>query len=133
MFAAESGLTAWAANASIERIVRDPMLRGALLENFVLTELAARAAWSPEPTEMLHWRDSRARREVDLVLRRRDGALLAIEVTSAATVDADDARGINTLAERSADDFAAGIVIHTGRFTTQLDERVWAVPVSSLW
>ena len=133
VFASDVGLAVWAAETTPERLLRDPRLRGSLLENLVAQEVIAQSAWSPEPASILHWRNSRANTEVDLVLSRDDGGLLAIETKSPATVGTNDTKGLRAFAEAAGDRFVRGIIIHTGRAVTQLDNNIWAVPISSLF
>ena len=52
---------------------------------------------------------------------------------SATTVNQADARGLRFLRDRLGDRFAAGVVFHTGPLTGQLDDRIWATPISALW
>ena len=133
LFTHDVGLAAWAANASPERIIHEPTLRGAFLEALVFHELSAQTAWSVEPVDILHWRDTRARREVDLVLRRSDGRAIGVEVKAASSVSTGDTRGLTALADRLGPLFHLGVVLHTGRFTHQLDDKIWAAPITSLW
>ncbi len=133
VFASDTGLAAWAADTSPDRLIRDSKLLGSLVENLVAADLAAQSAWSPDRTRLLHWRDTRLGREVDLVLRRSDGSMLAIEVKSAATVSISDAKGIIAFAGAAGDRFRRGLIVYTGRATLQLAEQIWAVPLSSLF
>jgi hypothetical protein len=71
--------------------------------------------------------------EVDLVVERTDGSVIAIEVKSAATVNRSDGQGLRFLRDRLGDWLMAGVVFHTGPLTVQLDERIWATPISALW
>ncbi len=73
VFASDVGLAAWAAQTSPERLLRDPKLTDALLENLVAAELGAQAGWANSPARLLHWRDTRAKKEVDLKLSCRQG------------------------------------------------------------
>lgn len=133
VFASDVGLAAWAADTSVERLVRDSKLSGALLENFVAQELASQAGWMSSTPSLLHWRDSRAGKEVDLVFRRPDGELLAVEVKSASSVSMADAKGLQAFAEKAGDRLVRSVIVYTGRVTQQLDSRTWAVPLTSLF
>jgi predicted AAA+ superfamily ATPase len=70
---------------------------------------------------------------VDVVLEDRRGTVVGIEVKASSTVRADDFRGLRHLAERTGDDFRAGIVLHTGPDTLPFGPRMRAVPVAALW
>lgn len=132
VFASDIALAAWAAGTSVERLLRDSKLSGALLENLVACELSAQAGWAEMPSELMHWRDTRARREVDLVLRRSDGAMLAIEVKSASQATMSDAKGLLAFAAAARGQVVRSLIIHTGRALTRLEQDVWAVPLASL-
>ena len=71
--------------------------------------------------------------EVDIILERPDGSVVAIEVKSARSVNKRDASGLTFLRDRLGDRFQCGILFHTGPLTARLGERVWAVPVAALW
>lgn len=132
VFASDVGLAAWAAEASSDRLIRDPKLVGGMLENLVAHEVSAQAAWSRIATSVLHWRDSRAGREVDLVLRRSNGDMLAIEVKSASRVSMADAKGLVAFGAAAKGKLTRGLIIYSGRAVRQLDDGIWAVPLTSL-
>lgn len=133
LFAADPALAAWAAETSAARLVRDPQLAGSLLENFVAHELAAQADWSPTPATLLHWRDARAKKEVDLVVRSAAGEIIAVEVKSASTVSRRDTAGLRAFADRAGDRLVRSIVVYTGRAVRQIDDAIWAVPVGAFF
>jgi len=133
VFTSDVGLAAWAAETSRERLVRDTKLSGALLENFVANEVASQANWMSSAPSLLHWRDTRAGKEVDLVLRRTNGEMLAVEVKSSSTVSMSDARGLRAFAEKAGDRLVCGVIVYTGRVTQQLDSQTFAVPLASLF
>ncbi len=132
LFVSDVGLAAWAADTSPAKLLRDPRLSGSLLENLVANELAAQAAWSMVPIQVVHWRDSRKKVEVDLVLTRPDGSMLAFEVKSSSSVDLGDAKGLIALAEAADGRLQRSFIVYTGRAVQQLAERVWAIPLSAL-
>lgn len=82
--------------------------------------------------ELFHYR-TRDKVEVDVVLENRRGQVVAIDVKAAATVRAEDFRGLEHLAERLGDDLLVGIVLYTGQRTLPFGPRFRAVPLSALW
>ena len=44
-----------------------------------------------------------------------------------------DARHLSWLRDQVGERFAAGVVLHTGPASFPLGERLWALPISSLW
>ncbi len=105
---------------------------GNLFESFVTLELLRACAWCEEEVRPFHWRD-RAGREVDLLLERRDGSIVAFEHKLGQTVSPEDFRHLAHLRDQLGDRFAGGAVIYTGENTAAFGERLWAVPVGRLW
>jgi uncharacterized protein len=105
---------------------------GPIIENFVLGELARQLSWAEEPVRLYHYRD-RDQYEVDAILERASGEVVAIEVKAAETVRSEDFRGIQHLARRLDDRLLAGIVLYAGRQALPFGERLRALPISALW
>jgi len=87
----------------------------------------------PVPFRIFHARSTTGHREIDFVLERGDGRILAVEVKATAAPSAKDAAHVKWLAEKIGDRFLGGLVLHTGPSTFDLGNGVWAVPISSLW
>jgi hypothetical protein len=115
-----------------ERVARDRSLLGGLLESFVAMELVKQAGWSADPPALYHFRTHEGD-EVDLVLERRGGALVGIEVKSAATVTAADFKGLRALAQIAGRRFRCGIVLYTGAEIVPFGAGLFALPVQALW
>jgi hypothetical protein len=128
----DTGLPAYLQQVELERITNEPTLGGPILENFVAGELLRQLSWADEPLTLYHFR-SHEGAEVDLVLERRDGRLVGVEVKCRSTVGPEDFRGLRALAQRAGKKFVRGIVLYTGRHTTGLGENLLAMPVSALW
>ncbi len=105
---------------------------GALLENFVATEVLRLATWSQSGISVHHFRD-RDGAEVDLVVEAPDGRIVGIEVKATSSVRADDFRGLRFLAERLGDRFAYGVVLSTTPEATPFGPKMAALPVDVLW
>jgi uncharacterized protein len=127
----DTGLAAAALGMDARRLSQSP-LGGSFVKSFVLAELWKQAAVIDEPVTFSHFRD-RSGVEVDVIIERVDGSVIAVEIKSATTVNQADARGLRFLRDRLGDRFAAGVVFHTGPLTGQLDDRIWATPISALW
>lgn len=114
-------------------IIRDADIAGRMIDSFVAAQLRPELQLGSMPVSMFHIRQG-GRREIDIVLERRDGALVALEIKAAADVDLHDARHLVWLRDQlDTDRFRVGIVLHTGRHIRRLDTRIWAVPICSLW
>ena len=127
----DTGLAAGVLSLSAHRLATAAM-GGAFLESFVVAELTRQGTTIDEALTFAHFRD-RSGVEVDIIIERPDGSVVAIEVKSARSVNQRDASGLTFLRDRLGDRFQCGILFHTGPLTARLGERVWAVPVAARW
>ncbi len=127
----DTGLAAGVLSLSAQRLATAAM-GGAFLESFVVAELTRQATTIDEALAFAHFRD-RSGVEVDIIIERPDGGVVAVEVKSARSVNQRDASGLTFLRDRLGDRFQCGILFHTGPLTARLGERMWAVPVAALW
>jgi len=109
-----------------------PELFGSLIENFVATELLKQLSNSAIKAELYHFRTSDGV-EVDFILERPDGSVLAIEVKKAETVNMNDFKGIKIFQELAGKDFIGGVVLYSGKDVAPFGNNLWAVPFSVLW
>lgn len=127
----DTGLGAAAIGIDAKRMASGT-LAGSFMETYILGELQKQAALIDEPLTFAHFRD-RSGVEVDIIIERPDGRVIAIEVKSATAVNEADSKGLRFLRERIGDRFQAGIVFHTGPLSARMSDRIWACPVSALW
>ncbi len=127
----DPGLAAHLLNTGSASLGRDATLVGQLFETFVVTELRTHLETVNRSTELFHLRN-RDGKEVDVVLERH-GEVVGLEVKSSTKVDRTDAKGLLWLRDQLRDDFRYGAVLYTGEFPFQIDDRIWALPMSSLW
>lgn len=114
-------------------ILRDGGLLGRFIDSFVAAQLRPELALGTQPVNMFHLRQD-GRREIDIVLERRDSAVIGIEVKAANAVDPTDARHLHWFRDNLApEDYKAGIVFYTGSHVLALGDRTWAVPICALW
>lgn len=109
-----------------------PGLFGHLIENFVATELLKQLSNSDIKAELYHFRTSDGK-EVDFILERPDGSVLAIEVKRTESVTIDDFKGIKAFEELTGKDFIGGVVLYSGKDIAPFGKNLWAVPFSALW
>lgn len=128
----DTGLLCHLVGADAARLADNAQLAGMVFETFVAMEIRRQLTWHEDPPRQNHYRD-RDGREVDIVLERRDGAVVAIEVKSAATVTSRDFRGLRHLRDRLGDRFLGGAVVYTGESTVPFEDRLAAVPLAGLW
>ncbi len=115
----------------LERVTGAEFL-GGMLEGFVASELLKQQGWTATPFELQHYRD-RDGREVDLILELSDGRVIAIEVKATRTPRAEHFEGLRILGERLGGGFVAGFLLHLGSAPQRFGDRLWALPVNSLW
>ena len=127
----DAGLAAAVLGVDAEHLYADRPLFGQLLETFVFQELVRQTSWRREPVRLSHYRD-RDGVEVDIVLEsgRRTAGL---EVKAAGTVTLKDLRGLRSLRKAAGDAWAGGALVYDGEACVPFGDRLWAVPVGSLW
>ena len=128
----DSGLAAHLMGIDDARLAQDRMLLGGLLESFVAMEITKQIGWSASAPALYHFRTHEGD-EVDLVLERRSGALVGIEVKSAATVTGTDFKGMRALAQAAGRRFHRGVVLYTGTEVVSFGPRLHAMPIEALW
>ena len=132
----DSGLAAHLLGLSAAKLARpDPAARtefGHLLETFVVGELLKQLSWYEEATTVGHWRTHDGQ-EVDLVVERHDGAVIGFEAKAAREIKASDLAGLKVLRDALGSAFVAGFVLTTGERGGRLDDRLFTLPIDTLW
>lgn len=111
-------------------IPRDGTYLGALFESLVTNDVRVYA--QSAEARVGHLRTSRGEHEVDLIVERDDGRVLAIEVKLSATVDDDDVAHLKWLEERIGDDLVDAVVITTGQYAFRRRDGIAVVPAGLL-
>jgi predicted AAA+ superfamily ATPase len=131
MHVGDTGLTCSLLGLDAERLWKERGLFGRILETFIFQELRRQASWYEETVSFSHFRD-KDKVEVDIVLECA-GTVAGVEVKAAATVTGDDFKGLRKLQEAAQRNFAAGVVLYDGDAVVPFGNRLYAVPISSLW
>ncbi|CAM3711996.1 ATP-binding protein [Isoptericola cucumis] len=129
----DTGLAMWLSGIDGEGVVRSADLLGRVLDSFVAAQLRPLFRLSRTRTVAHHLRDSSGRHEVDLLLESRRGDVVGIEIKAGGGPSARDARHLAWLRDELGDAFRRGIVFHTGRLVYPLGDRIWAMPIASIW
>jgi len=127
----DTGLACALLGVNGDSLWADRALYGRLLETFVYQELRRQASWWEEAVTFSHFRD-KDQMEVDVVLESA-GRVAGVEVKAAATVTGDDFKGLRKLQDAAQDNFAAGVLLYDGEAVAGFGDRLYAVPISSLW
>ena len=132
----DSGVMAWLLNLTPQKIAQAVPAAlteyGHLLETFAVGEILKQASWSDAPVTAGYFR-TEAGDEVDLLLERDDGQVIAFEIKAGTRVGREDLRGLRLLKDRLGPRLQEAIVLYTGEHAYQYDEWIWVLPLSSLW
>lgn len=108
---------------------------GPLLETFVVNEVARSLSASADRMRAYHYRDHQGH-EVDLVVERADGAVVAVEVKATSAPSVAQMQHLGWLRDRvdaaAPGAFRAGILLHTGEQRFTVGDRLKVCPVDSL-
>jgi predicted AAA+ superfamily ATPase len=96
-------------------------------ETFAAMEIRRQLGWQDNSPRRFHYRD-RDGREVYVVLERRDGSVVAVEVKTAASASPSDFRGLRHLRDKLGDRFKAGVLLYTGESTVAVRGQVGRGP-----
>ena len=132
-YVVDSGLLAGIMRIGIEDVMASSSLTGAMIDTFVVAQLRAEAAVAQSRYRLSHLREESGRREVDVIAEIGGGRIVGVEIKAAASVDRSDARHLLWLRDTMGEHFLAGVVLHTGRDTFELADRITATPISTLW
>lgn len=114
-------------------VLRDGNLLGRMIDTFVLSQVRPEVELSPLRPRLYHLREREGRHEVDIVAELAGGGVVALEVKSSATPTAEQAKHLAWLRDRLGPQFIAGAVLHTGPRPFVLGDRIFALPICSLW
>ena len=132
-FLVDPSLLASVTGATDRSAMRDGNLLGRLLETLAVAQLRAQATVSSHRCRLYHLRQHHGRHEIDVVAELDARRLVAFEIKATAAPTVDDARHLAWLRDHTGDQLLAGIVLHTGPAAFPLGDRLWALPISSLW
>lgn len=111
-------------------IPRDGPLLGALFESLVT--LSVRVYAQASEAAVRHLRTHRGEHEIDLIVERDDGRVIAIEVKLGATPAKDSVRHLGWLSKQVGDDLLDAIVITTGEEAYRRPDGIAVVPAALL-
>ena len=111
-------------------------MTGQLIETFAVNEIVKQISAADEAIDLYHFRDSTGR-EVDLVLERTDGGLVAVEIKASASPapsQTDNLAWLRDFMDRTEPgSFKAGVLLHTGSHALKVGDRLYMLPIEHLW
>lgn len=119
--------------ADVDAVMRDGDLLGRVLDTFVAAQLRPEVDLAATRPRLYHLRQEQGRHEVDLIAELGAQRVLGIEVKASASPDRAAAGHLIWLRDRLGERFTRGVVLHTGPRLYELDERITAAPIASLW
>ena len=105
---------------------------GNALETFVFGELLKHNTTSDNDYRLMYYRDTE-KFEVDIVIENAEGYLVGVEVKSSAVINTSDLRGLKKFSKLAGDKLKMNVILYDGDETLPLGDRIWAVPLASLW
>jgi uncharacterized protein len=115
---------------TVPEIPRDGPLLGGLFES--LATLSVRVYAARRDAKVGHLRTARGRQEIDLIVERADGGVVAIEVKMARTVADTDGRHLRWLAQQLGDRVVDQVILTTGPEAYRRDDGIAVVPLALL-
>jgi predicted AAA+ superfamily ATPase len=109
-------------------IPRDGTLLGALFES--LCALSLRVYAQASEAGVFHLRTSGGEHEVDLIIEREDGRVLAVEFKLARDIGSDDVRHLNWLAGQLGDSLIDAVVVNTGEEAYRRPDGIAVIPAA---
>ena len=122
--------TLLAGKSSGPAVARDGTLLGALFESLATQSVRVYAAHSE--ANVRHLRTARGRQEVDLIVERADGNVVAIEIKLARSISSDGARHVRWLKQKLGERVLDQIVITTGPQAYRREDGIAVVPLALL-
>jgi predicted AAA+ superfamily ATPase len=129
----DPALVAASTGTDANAVLRDAHLLGRIIDTFVAAQLRAELPLTERDARMFHLRQEGGRREVDLLIEVAGNRIIGIEVKASGVARSDAARHLAWLRDQLGDRFVQGVVFYTGPRIQQLDERIAALPISTLW
>lgn len=111
--------------------IEESYLYGKVVKNFVFTELKKLLS-NYKNIRLYHFRTS-DNKEIDFILEKNNGEVVAIEVKSSKVFKNEDFKHLKFLRDELGDKFIKGIVLYDGNDIVPFENKLYALPINSLW
>lgn len=111
-------------------VPRDGRLLGALFESLVTQSVRVYAQQAE--ARVGHMRTRGGNHEIDLIVERADGRVVAVEVKLTETVRDSDLRHLHWLEQQLGDDLLDSVIVTTGQFAYRREDGIAVVPAALL-
>lgn len=111
-------------------VPRQGPLLGALFESLVTTSVQVYAQRAHAAVH--HLRTQRGDHEIDLIITREDGRVVALEVKLSASMNDNDAKHLHWLKQQLGDDLVDAAVITTGKAAYRRPDGIAVIPAALL-
>lgn len=128
----DTGLISALLMLDLTRLQEEERLRGRILENFVAMEIQKQMSYAGARYQLYHFRTHKGR-EIDLLIEDAQGRIVGVEVKASKTITEGDLQHLRWLAQALEKRWAGGVVLHLGTEQAPFGEKLWAMPVCSLW
>lgn len=122
--------TALAMTLSGGSYVDNPSLQGHLLENFVYLELLKQISYTFSGYTLFHYR-TLSGQEIDFIIEKNNGELIAIEVKSHHMPQQKDVLRIKEFMDHN--NVCLGIIFYQGDKVIPVEKNIYFVPIHALW
>lgn len=119
-------LPAYASNR-LDRLTKAPK------RHFVVAQIRPELPVAALNPHLFHLRNSDGRHEMDLLVERADGSVIAFEIKATAAPGPGDAVHLQWLRARLGDRLVAAVVLHTGPRAFTLLPGILALPICTIW
>lgn len=129
----DAGIMGSAANLNLDLIVNNDKMLGNLFDTFSVAQIRPEVFHNLNSAKLFHLRTNGGRHEVDLIVKLENNKILAFEFKAGSSPTNSDAKHLIWLREEIGEKFIAGILLHAGASLYELDDRIYAIPLSSFW
>jgi predicted AAA+ superfamily ATPase len=119
--------------ADATSVLLDSGMLGRLIDTFVVAQLRAELPVSELSPRLYHLRQDGGRREIDVLIELAGHRVIAIEVKAGSSPAPSSSRHLRWLRDELGDRFIHGLLLHSGPFVQEIDDRITAAPIAALW